>query len=366
METETRKIGPPRWMEAVVDVLMPLHSEFLSGDLGARYRRPHQYLWFAAKTIAGAVGDRIRDSYDSRRVLGEVCVIYIAFSGAPLLPLLIVVITALAAAFARDAYIHPARGTASEAATDGIVGATFLVVSQALLALIAPSMVLDAALMLRGTLVGMAMMSGWRLVSRADPPRDPQRQELADRYDEIWRLNTLWMIGGLTLIASNLDAVPAVWTGRDFFLTFLPLTGFTLAYGLRALREIPLGKRLPSESLGLAGNPYRDQLDVKRAWLTGWRQNSAQHRGVPKRLADFSFAVAALPFAIALWRWLTDDPAAALVDWGQVGTNLGAFVAMLLLWRVIRALNERTAEDLEDAMDAEIDRAAMAHPEGPD
>ena len=86
---------------------------------------------------------------------------------------------------------------------------------------------------------------------RLKPPVDPRRVRLDERYEATWRLNLLWMMAGMTLIWSNLEAVPAGGGGRDFFLTLLPLTAFSFAYAFRARGDIPLGKGLRPALLSL-------------------------------------------------------------------------------------------------------------------
>ena len=90
------------------------------------------------------------DCFDVRLIAGEVALLYVAFAGAPVLPLAIVLVTTLTALLARDAYIHPARGTAREAVSDAVAGATFLVLAQTFMAIIAPTMVMEGPVMLRG------------------------------------------------------------------------------------------------------------------------------------------------------------------------------------------------------------------------
>ena len=46
------------------------------------------------------------------------------------------------------------------------------------------------------------------------------------------------------------------------------------------------------------------------------------------------------------------------MDWVQVGINLAAFVLLLVLWRVIREINRKTARGIQ----LEIDAVSGAHP----
>ena len=60
----------------------------------------------------------------------------------------------------------------------------------------------------------------------------------------------------------------------------------------------------------------------------------------------------ACPFLMALWWWVSMDPAAALVNWKQLWINLAAFVTLLALAVSIRRLNEKAAGVVEEEIDA--------------
>jgi len=75
---------------------------------------------------------------------------------------------------------------------------------------------------------------------------------------------------------------------------------------------------------------------------------------------DFAFAVAGVPFLIAGWRWISVDPAGA--DWAQLGRNLGAYIALILLWRFIRNVNTRTAQALTEEIETVKGKAADKAP----
>ena len=292
MEKETRKVGPPRWVVRIVEALIPsAHRDEIAEDLRELCPGTLGYVSFAARTIVGSLRGRMSDCFDVRLIAGEVSLLYVAFAGAPLVPLVIVMTTTLTGLLARDAYIHPARGTAREAVSDAMAGATFLVIAQTLIGVAAPSMVMEGWVMMRGTLIGMAMVSGWRMAFRMKPSGDPRRRRLADAYDATWRLNVLWMIGGVTLIYSNLAAVPAGRVGRDFLLTVLPMLGFALTYAFHAKAGIPLGKGLRPPLMGLAGTSYKDELTVKRTQLFGWGQIGVGRMSWPAAFENLSFAL---------------------------------------------------------------------------
>ena len=66
---------------------------------------------------------------------------------------------------------------------------------------------------------------------------------------------------------------------------------------------------------------------------------------------DLSFASVAVPFLIALWRWVSGNALGVGVDWVQVWINLAAFVLLLVLWRAIREINLKTRRGIDVAID---------------
>ena len=137
------------------------------------YEGPLQFAFSAAKWIAGTIRDQMREAFDFRMVAGEALILYIALAGVPPAPLIIVVAVSLGAFLLRDAYIYPAQGSAREAAADVVAGAISILLSQAFIQMSAPPLALAAWDMDRGTVLGMVMVSGWRLVYRMKAPADP-------------------------------------------------------------------------------------------------------------------------------------------------------------------------------------------------
>ena len=137
-----------------------------------------------------------------------------------------------------------------------------------------------------------------------------------------WQVNILWMVAILVLVLSNLnDMLPPGRSGRDFWLTILPVALFGMAQGLRQSSQTALGEVKESR--------------VKRGKL--WRPRPSSW---VKALEAVSMFLVAFPFLIALG---SDG-----VDRRQFGINLGAFVMLMALWVSIRNVNEKTAQVLED------------------
>src|SRR5207247_2353764 len=96
-----------------------------------------------------------RRAFNLERVLAEASVLSIPFWGTPLLPAVAVVTPAVGVLRLRDAFIYPGEGTPAEATADALVSASAIVASQLLLWLWAPSLMMEPALLVRGTVMGI-------------------------------------------------------------------------------------------------------------------------------------------------------------------------------------------------------------------
>src|SRR5439155_10603844 len=131
METQTRKIGPPLFIAAVVEKLIPAACRLeVSGDWRESYVSRCGYIFKAARAIPLIVQDQVRRTFNFTFVTGEAWVLFISFAGAPLLPLAIVIAVALAVLVLRDAYLPSRRRSQQEAITHAIVASTFAFLSQ--------------------------------------------------------------------------------------------------------------------------------------------------------------------------------------------------------------------------------------------
>src|SRR6478752_8568065 len=98
METKTRKrVGPPRLIKAVVDLLIPAGCREASGDWSQMYVSPGQYLRTAARSLPLMIAERVRRTSTWWSIAVQGVLLYIAFLGSPLPPLIVVLCVALAA-----------------------------------------------------------------------------------------------------------------------------------------------------------------------------------------------------------------------------------------------------------------------------
>ena len=354
METQTRKVtGPPPFIAAVVTALLPaVRRAEISGDLHETYVSLGQYLRRAARGIFVEVVEQVRLTFDMRFVAGEACVFVISFAGAPLVPLAIVIAAAIGVLILRDAYLDPKRRSQQDAAAHGIVASTFAFLSQVVLGLAEPSLTLPYGLMIRGGAISLMMMSAWRLVffltMRSEGPGRPRRA--GESYRATSRMNILWIIACGVLISTNSQAVPETVPWRDFWFAFIPLFVFALAYRLQINPlDRTAGMRGP---LRLSPDSNKEELRAERDLL--WKPGRVGNSRVPWNayLELLFFVLLALPEFSAAWRWFTGDPSLALVDWFYVGMNFGALVPLAVLWIFIKKVNQKTAQNLQDEMDA--------------
>src|SRR5690349_5345099 len=122
MATQKGNVGPPRLLRFAVESLIPRESrEDTAGDWNERYISLWQYLGTAARSLPVIVAGQARRAFDCTLRIGEVCILCVAFGGAPAGPLFVLLIAAVLVLVLRDGYIHPARATAREVATDVMI-----------------------------------------------------------------------------------------------------------------------------------------------------------------------------------------------------------------------------------------------------
>ncbi len=104
--------------------------------------------------------------------------------------------------------------------------------------------------------------------------------------------------------------------------------------------------------LRLSPDSYKEEIRAERDLL--WKPGRVGNSPVPWNayLELLFFVLLALPEFSAAWRWWTGDPSLALVDWFYVGMNFGALVPLAVLWIFIKKVNQKTAQNLQDEMDA--------------
>src|SRR5207245_915487 len=101
-------------------------------------------------------------------------------------------------------YNLPALQLAWQAA-DALVSASAIVASQLLLWLSAPSLLMEPALLVRGTVIGILSVSLLRAYFHLKTPQyDPDRQRAIRQFRSTWRIMAMWIIACITLMLSSI------------------------------------------------------------------------------------------------------------------------------------------------------------------
>lgn len=364
------ELGPPRVLEAVFERLVPFGFRHVVGDLAERYVGLSQYLKEATGVLARIVVWQIRNAFDPLRSALDLIVVLLAFAGARTSALIILPATVLTTLILRDAYGREVygqdyrweeedtwerSGRVRLGIADGVAALSMAIFSQALLFLVAPGLVVDGALLARGSLLGVLGITAHRAVlaprrggiqvlrpvaSVTKTPHRPNRSCFAHRRAQV--LTVLWMLAGIVLLLANVEAMPPTAPAVDFVVGALFILGVGIGFppdvnvlhGPRTTRVLPtLTHPDPAPSVLVVG------------------------RGALGRTAR-CLAAAALVFPIAVAAW--QQVAAGVQDDGIDAWRWGAHGALVLLlmgaWEPIRrhharaaALCGRESEPLRDA-----------------
>jgi len=340
-ETRSPKPAPPRWIEAIVKWFMPRSATARLEDLKDYPLPAPQLVWKAAGTVSASNLTWTRRAFNFERVLAETFVLSVPFWWTPLLPAVIAVTSAVAVLRLRDAFIYPGEGTPAEATADSLVGASAIVASQLLLWFVAPSLMMEPALLARGTVIGMLSVSLLRAYFHLKTPEyDPDRQRAAGWFKSTWRIMAMWLVACITLIFSSIEAVPGGLV-RNFLLGFCPVMSFFLALKLQSDTLQGLFRR--HEPITIFTDPVEVELSAKKNAL--WQRSDIV---LSQCFEVVFFVVLAFPLVSAVWRWL--DGSAADVDWPQVATNFAALVTLAYLWTQIKKLNAEALRQIDEAL----------------
>lgn len=355
METKPRQIKrqPARIIAAAMEALIPYpHREYVMGDLKESYVSSLRFMRDTLEWVIYIIRGQLPPSFNLRLLAAEAAAVTISFSGAPVSPpMLIALAAALAALVLRDAYIYPARGTPEDSAVDALIALTFVIMCQIALIFFAPGLALPAADLLRsGTLFVLTVSATRMLLRRAPgmPPSSARRQ-----YRATQRMNAIWGVGAVFMLAANSSFVPEVVPHQDFLATFLPMAAFVL--GAQYHRNRLGGTMIEDGMASIFQDPQRQELKRKRdRLLTAAEGNPARfrtHRG----LEILTVVLCALPLLIALVSWLSGHKPSTPDDWFALGGSSAALVSLTVLWIHIKKANERAAQSLQDEIDGPAD-----------
>jgi len=187
---------------------------------------------------------------------------------------------------------------------------------------------------------GALMVATWRMMFHRQDPADPRHRKLKGQCLAIWQVNVLWFAATLPLLLSSMDAVPGSGR-RDSVLGALSVYVMAAATRLRKAHYTSIWER---PLLGLK-DPDLKELTYARAKLWFCDRVSSFRADLIAEVGYFG--VMSYLLFVAAWRWVSNDPSAATVDWLQVAVNLVALVLLILLWVRIKKMNEQLARDIE-------------------
>src|SRR5438876_10350790 len=105
--------------------------------------------------------------------------------------------------------------------------------SQLLLWLSAPSLMMEAELLARGSVIGILSVSLLRAYFHLKTPQyDPDRQRAIRQLRSTWRIMAMGIIACITLMLSSITAVP-VGPVQEFVLGYCPIISFFVALKLQ-------------------------------------------------------------------------------------------------------------------------------------
>jgi len=296
------------------------------------------------KRMAAAARKRalgIGTTYDPRKAIGEACLFGLAFLGAPWRAVLAVITVAFGTLRMRDQWIHPAKGTAAEAATDALVTAAGVVMSQAYFLVKSPSFAIaDGMQLAHGAGIGMMVVTAVRMAFHLlTPKNDPHQLDEFRIFRAALRINVMVVVAVALVAVSNVQAVPGGHM-RDFMMCTIPV----ISCGIMLRLGRSYDGSLIWEAAGkfsIFTDPVREEAD---------RAAGSLPEPAPELSSSDRFTICAqavfvisllMPIGIAAWRWWSGE--ASSVDWWQLWANLIVLIVLLPVWRIITYINAAIA-----------------------
>ncbi|HYR88984.1 MAG TPA: hypothetical protein VE422_33225 [Terriglobia bacterium] len=367
---------PPRFIEVMITALTPYDCrENVIGDLHRYYVATARYGLKAVELVTYALASQMRRAFDIGFIAEEIAILGVSFSPAPSrAALIIAVVAGLGALLLRDAYTHPSHespeAAASAAAKDASVAAVFILVSETFLKLAAPQLQLPALTLYGGIGVSLLLLTMWRTVFRprlsrsgsvndSNGPHDELKRISHEAYWATTRINVMWGIASIAVIQNNRFAMPFSASYLDFFFPALTIPVFVFAYRLQW--NVLDSGMFGSSILSLSGDLYRKELQRRHDSLWGQSEVAQKASGFAsyRTVEVLFFVLLASPLCAALWGRFFGRVVSPEADGFRIGANLGAFVTLLVLWIHVKKANRRTAEILQQEMDALDDKTRL-------
>ena len=361
---------PPRLIEVIIERLIPgACRENVLGDWNERYNSTPAYILRALYTLPFLVTSQIRRTFRLERLVSEAVLLYIAYAAAliarsislyrqpVLVPVLIVIGTALLALTVRDAYADPEGDPIRQTGWD---------IAVAIAAVFGVEVILSAFHLSRLMLPWWFVFAGYaaiipmlfmvrqlfRAAGRNPAPLaagsmslDELRQRSTNEHRQAWRLNLAWLIAGLAVIITSPNIQrPSVGPLSGLLLIAILIHGFWRhRAGLSKVSQ-------EYTALSISRNPHRNELERKRDGLNIWAGGGLfSSHGTGATVVFFLIGLSLVPF---LLRWIGRMPFPLNVSWMNVWLTISASAGLAVFWVFVRLRSLRAARAIQDELDA--------------
>jgi hypothetical protein len=365
---------PPRLIEAIIERLVPpACRESVLGDWNERYASVPEYVLRALSALPFLVASQVRRTFKVENVVSEAVAIYLAFAleffvrpasllaQQVLIPILIVICTALLALVIRDAYADPEDRSAARTIRDACIAIGAVVSVEAILSVSHLSIwMLPWLLVFSGGAASIPMLFIVRWLLRpAERNRiaaalDQLRRRAEDEHRKAWQLNLMWLVAGVALIVGmpNVSGPREDGVFAGLFLITVLFLGYTKS------KSGFTGTEQEYASLSISQDAYRTKLERKRDGLRHWVGGGLFNW--KSAGATFVFFLLGLDLFPILLRWMTGLPMPARVSTKMALAVLGVII-LSMFWTVVRTRSLHAARTIQDELDA-LDKVERKQP----
>ena len=358
MEPESKmETGPPKVIEAIVRLLVPpACREHVLGDLRENYESPFRYIREALGLLPFVLISRIRRTWMIPLLLVRTGFLYLSFLGVAAsafvlfqshiqLRLLIPVAAGVIALILSDAYASPASGIFESQAWDAAFVVMLVFMSEAVLYMVAPGLILPRRVLVVATGLSALMLSWLRGLLGSERPslnegklatgakipvvelnRESHRVQL-----KIWWLNVAWMLA-IYFIQFRSASRSLRSVGAIFVIAYIYLNYRFGRLGIAPWQDV---------LISISARDQRSRIERRRDTLRYW---SLQMRPILVMFVAFPASMAAL---LMLTGWYVSD-----LTGTRLWSSFAPFAFISLLWFLrMTKLSQRAAQIIQQELD---------------
>jgi hypothetical protein len=280
-----------------------------------------------------------------KKMISEACLIVMCFWGTAWRPMLAILVAGLGALRVRDIQVRSSWEPAAEAATDGLVMATAMIVSQLYFVATNPAFAtLHSSELAHGVALSLMTVAGWRLImDLCSKANDLGKLAEFKVFRAALRVHVLLMTAAVLIAIANENAVPGGIV-RNAFLAAMTL----ISMGVSCRYQKKSGRLFFNGTDGtmtiMTYEPDAD-TDCKADSLPQPTSIATLKTSADLRKAAFFrllfVACVMSTTGIAVWRWFFGDP--SNIRWGQLLANVVGFAFLITGWHIITYFNLATA-----------------------